>query len=122
MYHYSIDNIIKLGPDDKNITLKAKVILNEETGTVIAQGVSNLGTNVGLGVCVSGLSASAAKVLGKSSIPPFQKLGLVVMSGALGGAIHTATTVGDPNIKTSGINNLGSLPKNTNSLFLMNPN
>lgn len=36
--------------------MKGKVVLNKDAGAEVARGLSNLGTNVGLGACVGALA------------------------------------------------------------------
>lgn len=86
-------SIINIKPEDNtDITLKGKVVISKEAGEEIAKGFSNLGSNIGLGATVGATSASVAKVIAKSSIPPVQKTGLIIASAALGGAIHAGVT------------------------------
>jgi hypothetical protein len=88
------DSIFHVKPEDiknSDITLKGSVVLDKEAGTEIAKGISSLGTNIGLGACVGAMAGGVAKGVAKSSLPPFQKAGLIVASGVVGAVLHTGS-------------------------------
>lgn len=89
------DIIFNLNPDEikkvyenTDIVLKGKVVLDKESGAEVAKGLSNLGSNVGLGACIGALAGGVTKAVAKSGIPPIQKAGLIVASGVIGAALH----------------------------------
>jgi hypothetical protein len=71
-----------------DITLESKIILDKEAGAEIAKGVSNLGNNIGLAGCVGAMAGGVSSTIAKSSLPPVQKVGLVLMGGIVGAALH----------------------------------
>ena len=76
----------------EKVTLQGKVVLDKDAGTQVAKGVSNLGSNLGLAGCVGALTASVAKVITKSPLPPVQKAGFVVVGGIIGAGLHTGAS------------------------------
>jgi hypothetical protein len=86
-----ICNVISSDSTDiksSDITLKGKIVLDKGAGTEIAKGITSLGSNVGLAGCVGALAGSVAKGVAKSSLPPFQKVGLIMGGGIAGAALH----------------------------------
>jgi len=93
------DVVLKVNSDDikdvienKDITLKGKIVLDREAGAEVARGISTLGSNVGLGACVGAMAGGVAKAVSKSSLPPMQKAGLVIGAGIAGAVIHAGST------------------------------
>jgi hypothetical protein len=98
--------------------------LDKQAGAEVGKGLSNIGANIGLGGCVGALAGGVTKAIAKSSIPPFQKAGLVIASGAIGAVIHTgasainAQTHATKSInKLSGSTNQSVLPKDVNNFI-----
>ena len=97
----------------------------------IGKGISSVGSNVGLAGTIGAVSAGVAKVLGKSSLPPVQKVGVVVAGYLIGAGIHvgasainksTGFTTPTSDVKTSNISDsaLKLLPDYTNNSDLIN--
>ena len=108
----------------KDITLKGKVVLDKNAGAEVARGLSNLGANVGLGACVGALAGGVAKSVAKSSLPPFQKAGLVVASGIASAVLHTGasainaqTHAASSISKSSSSTGQNTLPKDVNQFM-----
>ena len=122
------DIICHVNPDDKNInennkvTLQGKVVIDKYAGAEVAKVLSNVGSNVGLGACVGALAGGVAKTVSKSSIPPFQKAGLVVASGITGAVLHTgASAINAQTHAASSINKYSEdIGKNASSKDLNN--
>jgi hypothetical protein len=77
----------------------------------IGQGLNTVGSNLGLGASIVGVSTAVSKGIAKSSMPPLQKTGAIVAAGVATGVSHAAITH---------INNYNNLPytsdhNNTNS-------
>jgi len=115
-----IKNVI----EKNNIALKGKIVLDKDAGVEIAKGLSSLGANVGSGACVGALAGGVAKAIAKSSIPPFQKAGLVIASGIAGAALYTgASAINAQTHAVSSINKSTSyisqsvLPKDVNKFI-----
>lgn len=97
IYYESISNVNNLifvdNPNkNPNISIGAKVEVSKEAGHEISKGISNIGYNIGLAGTISAVTAATAKVVGKSSLPPVQKAGIVIAGAAAGGAIHVASS------------------------------
>jgi hypothetical protein len=133
LYGYTFLESITLyvnGDDLKNlerktdITLQGKVVLDKDAGVEVARGIAGLGSNIGLAGCVGTLAAGTASVIAKSSLPPVQKVGLVLFSGVAGAVIQTGAnainaqrfTAGSTD-KISSTNNNISLPKDINKFI-----
>lgn len=106
----------------KKKILKGKVVLDKDAGAEVARGLSNLGSNIGLGACVGALAGGVAKCVAKSSLPPFQKAGLVVVSGIAGAVLHTGASAINAQThaassKSSGSTGQTVLPKDVNQFI-----
>lgn len=102
---------------DNNINIHGHVTVDKEAGKAIANGISNIGSNIGLGATVAGVSSAVAKGVSKSSLPPVQKAGIIVAGGIIGGTIHTiASAVNYNKIRNNNYTDTG------NSIINSNPN
>src|SRR5215471_11452257 len=122
-YNFINEIIFKVNPEDikdvvenKDITLKGKIVLDKEAGTEVARGLSTLGSNVGLGACVGGMAAGVAKAVAKSPLPPVQKAGLVIAAGLAGAVIHTGANA--INAQTHAEHSIDKSPTSTNQNIL----
>jgi hypothetical protein len=70
------------------VSLSANVDVSKEAAIELSKGISNLGSQLGLGGTVAGVSAAVAKGLSKSSLPPVQKVGLIMGAAMAGAGIH----------------------------------
>jgi hypothetical protein len=129
---YPFNNIVcQVNSDDikdvienKDITIKGKVVLDKEAGTEVAKGLSNLGSNIGLGACVGAMAGGVAKAVVKSPLPPMQKAGLVIGAGLIGAVIHTGASAINAQThaqthadKSSTATNQTALPKDVNQFI-----
>ena len=117
------DVIFKVNSDDikdvienKDITLKSKIVLDKEVGVEVAKGISNLGSNIGLSACVGGMAAGVAKAVAKSPLPPMQKAGLVIGAGIVGAVLHTGASA--INAQTHVKHSIDKSPASTNQNVL----
>ena len=122
-YNLLSDVILKVNSDDikdvvenKDITLKGKIVLDKEAGTEVARGLSTLGSNVGLAACVGGIAAGVSKAVAKSPLPPVQKAGLVIAAGLAGAVIHTGASA--INAQTHAEHSINKSPTSTNQDIL----
>lgn len=76
------------GKNNPNVSIGAKVEIGKDAATEISKGISSVGSNVGLAGIVGAVTASVAKVVAKSSMPPVQKAGIVIGSSVIGAGIH----------------------------------
>ena len=105
-------NIVYYINDKNDVNLHGHVSLDKESAKEISKGIGNLGTNIGLAGTVTGVAGAVAKGVSKSSMPPFQKAGLIAAAAGLGGVIHTGASV----INRSLNNSNSSSNSNSNSL------
>lgn len=90
---YSIIDVVDFVKDNNNnVDYHGHISLDKEAGKAIGQGLNTIGSNVGLGASVAGLGAAVAKGIAKGSLPPFQKAGVIIAGGVIGGIIHTAAS------------------------------
>jgi hypothetical protein len=85
---YEIVNLVSYINDNNDVHLHGHVSVDKETGMAIGQGISNMGSNIGLGASVAGVSAAMAKGISKSVMPPLQKAAVIGVGAVLGGGIH----------------------------------
>ena len=87
----SLSDIIFCMADDnkKDINLHGHVSVTAEAGKAIGQGLQTIGSQLGLGATIAGVSAAVGKAIAKSGMPPLQKAGVVVGAGLLGGLFHS---------------------------------
>jgi len=129
-YNLFNDVILKVNSDDikdvienKDITLKGKIVLDKEAGAEVAKGLSTLGSNVGLGACVGGIAAGVSKAVAKSPLPPIQKAGLIIGAGIAGAVIHAganainAQTHAERSNKSPNSTNQNILPKDSHEFI-----
>nr|YP_010164174.1 hypothetical protein K8J96_mgp04 [Metarhizium album]QRK27496.1 hypothetical protein [Metarhizium album] len=102
---FVVDNAI-LHIDDKNVNNTISIGGSIE---VTKDAAESLGRNIGTAGTIAGVSGAVAKVIGKSSMPPIQKAGVVLASASIAGAIHVATTTYNKIIN----NNISNLNANS---------
>jgi len=87
----SIDiiNYIKDNSNDINLHGHGHVTFDKETVKAIGQGMSTIGSQLGLSATMVGVSTTVGKAVVKSGMPPLQKAGLIVGASALGGLFHS---------------------------------
>ena len=128
--HTMSASFINCVKDSNDIHMQGHVSVDKETGKTLGQGVYNVDSNIGLGVSVAGISSAVATGVYKSSIPPFQKAGIIMAGGVVGGVVHIiASTVNHKNTQfnssssnfspNNGINNLVDLNANSSSLEIL---
>ncbi len=70
---------------NKDFNLHGHVTVDKEAGKAIGQGLNAIGSQLGLGATIAGVSSAVAKGLAKSSLPPMQKAGVIIGAGVIGG-------------------------------------
>lgn len=87
LYVYDTQNIILFLDGDKNtnntINVGGTVEVHKDAAEVLAR-------NIGFAGTTAGIAGGVGKAISKSSLPPIQKAGIVVASGALGASIYLA--------------------------------
>jgi len=90
--------ILHINEKDKLTVVEGTINVNKPTITgtatnAMAKALNDMGYNIGLAVTVTVTAVTgvgvAAKVLSKSAISPFQKVGVLIGSAVAGGAIHS---------------------------------
>nr|YP_010164156.1 hypothetical protein K8J96_mgp22 [Metarhizium album]QRK27504.1 hypothetical protein [Metarhizium album] len=96
----SIDIIYNIKETSNNIHLHGhgQITLDKETGKAINQGLSTVGTQIGLGASIVGVSTAVGKAISKSSLPPLQKTGFIVGSGLIAGLGHSVISSHNRNL------------------------
>lgn len=89
---YVSDDKCDISNDPKNVSLNANIEIGKEAGKEISRGITSLGSQVGLGATVAGVSAAVSKGIASSSLPPLQKAAVIVGSAMAGGAIHVGAS------------------------------
>jgi hypothetical protein len=79
-----------------------------------AKAMASIGCNLGLAGTIAAVAGGVTKVIYKSSIPPLQKVGIVVGSAVAGGAIQSGFSAINRGIYNHGSYNI---PKGGNSLI-----
>lgn len=75
--------------NDNDIHLHGHVSLDKGAGQAIGQGISTVGTQIGLGASIVGVSGAVGKAVTKSGMPPLQKAGFILGSGLVAGIGHS---------------------------------
>ena len=102
--------------NDKDINLHGYVTLDKEAAKHIGQGLNTIGSNIGLGAAMVGISTAVGKTITKSSMPPLQKAGFIVGSGLAEGLGHSMiSTLNRNQILSENINTSASAACNTTS-------
>lgn len=74
---------------ENDINLHGHVSLDKESAKILGQSINTVGSNIGLGATVAGISTAVGKTIAKSSVPPVQKAAIVIGGGLIGGLIHS---------------------------------
>lgn len=102
------------GIDD--INLHGHVTLDKQAGKAVGQGLNTIGSQIGLGASIVGVSTAVGKAVGKSSFTPVQKAGVIVGSGLVAGLGHSMLTTLNRNQVLSSTYNNTSTTDNTASV------
>lgn len=86
---YNVLDIICFANDNDNITLKGQVNVSKEAAKEFSKGMNTIGTQIGLGATIVGVSTAVGKTIAKSGMPPIQKAGVVIGGAFMGGLSHS---------------------------------
>jgi len=75
--------------NDKDINLHGHISIGKEGAKAIGQGISTIGSQIGLGATILGVSIAVGKAVTKASLPPLQKAGFLVGSGLAASLGHS---------------------------------
>jgi hypothetical protein len=107
--------------NDKDINLHGHISIGKEGAKAIGQGISTIGSQIGLGATIVGVSIAVGKAVTKASLPPLQKAGFLVGSGLAASLGHSMIStlnrnqVLSENINTSTASSTTSTATNINS-------
>jgi len=94
-----ISDIIIYAKDNNDINLHGHINLDKDAGKAIGQGISTVGSQIGLGATMVGVSTAVGKTVAKSGMPPLQKVGFIIGSGLVAGLGHSViSTINRRNI------------------------
>lgn len=117
--HINITDFICCIKDENGVTLHEHVNVTKEATTEISKGISTVGTQIGLGATMVGVSTAAGKAVAKSSMPPLQKAGFIVGSGLTAGLGHSIISTFNTNkVLSENINTstASKVPSNTTNI------
>jgi Cytochrome C and Quinol oxidase polypeptide I len=117
---FTFIDIIRYVKENENINLHGHVSLDKEAAKYIGQGMNTIGSSLGLGASIAGVSTAIAKSIAKSTIPPLQKAGIVIGGSLIAGLFHSKiTTINRNKIMNEHIQN-NVLSTNNNSSIVNN--
>ena len=90
-------DILCYAKDRNSVDLHGHVSLNKEAAAEISKGIGTIGSNLGLGASMAGVSSAIAKGIAKSSIPPLQKAGIIIGGALTAGFCHSIITTSNRN-------------------------
>jgi hypothetical protein len=100
--------------DNKDINLHGHVSISSEAAKELSKGLQTIGSNLGLGATIAGVSAAVSKAIAKTPLPPVQKAGIVLGSALIGGLTHSTISeinmnrIIRGNIKNNNLTNFNS--------------
>jgi hypothetical protein len=105
---YNLQDFVCFAKDNP-IDLYGHVSMDKDAGKYVGQGLSTIGSNIGLGASMAGIASAVSKGIAKSSMPPIQKAGIIMAGAISGGFAHSIiTTVNRKNISNIHDNNIHS--------------
>ena len=90
---YAIIDIVDCIKDDNDINIHGHISLDKEAAKQISNGLNTIGSQLGLGATITGVSLAVAKGITKSSMPPLQKAGVILSTGLIAGLGHSRISV-----------------------------
>ena len=86
---FDVINSIKDSNDNVDLHAHGHIAVDKETGKAIGQGLNTIGSQIGLGATMAGVSGAVAKGIAKSGMPPLQKAGVIFVASAANGLVHS---------------------------------
>lgn len=96
---------------DKNTSNSVNVGVNVDVPKDSAEALAR---QIGIGGTIGGVALASSKAIAKSTVPPLQKVGLVVAGAAAGGAIFVGTNALNRVVNTGSESNSGNSTSYTN--------
>ncbi len=72
-----------------SVNLRGHINVDKDAAKAIKQGMSTIGSQLGLGASIAGIGTAVAKGIIKSSMPPLQKASVIVASSLITGLGHS---------------------------------
>lgn len=88
---FDFQNII-FWAKDRPVDLHGHISISEEAGKHVGQGLSTIGSSLGLGATIVGVGSAVYKGIVKSSLPPLQKASIIVAGAVSAGFTHSIIT------------------------------
>lgn len=79
-----MDNLTK----DSKLSVSGNLEIGKDAAVEINKGISSLGNNIGLAATVGAVATCVTKVISKTSLPPIQKIGIVLVVSIIDCGIH----------------------------------
>lgn len=87
-----MDIICMVKEGNSDVDLHGHISVDKEAGKALGQGLNTIGSQIGLGATVAGVSGAVGKAIIKSPVPPIQKAAIIVGAGVAGGVIHVGAS------------------------------
>lgn len=114
----SADIICYVKDINNDVNLHGHVTLDKEAGKAIGQGLSTIGSQIGLGATMVGVGTAVGKAIAKSSLPPVQKAGVVVGGALIGGFGHSVISAVNRNaVSMENASNTNTLAETTTNVI-----
>ena len=111
-----IDSIYHIN-DNNDVSVHGHVTIDKEAAKELGQGLNVIGSQIGLGATITGVSLAVAKGISKASIPPMQKAGIILGTGLIAGLGHSRISVINRNsILKESIENNTHVSNNINNI------
>jgi hypothetical protein len=113
----NITSLIYQVNDNNDVSIHGHVNFDKEAGRAIGQGLNVIGSQIGLGTTITGISLAVAKGISKASMPPLQKAGIILSTGLIAGLGHSRISVINRNsILRENIENNTHINNNINNI------
>jgi len=109
----NIDIILYINDED-TINLHGQVNVTKDAATQLSKGMVHVGSQLGTGATIVGMASAVSTAIGKTSLPPIQKVAIIIGSGMAGGLIHLG--ISGINRKTALANLENTVINNSNNI------
>ena len=90
--NFKLVNPVIYVTNNGNLELHGHVSMDKEAAKVIGSNINSIGSQVGLGATITGVSMAISKAIAKSGIPPLQKAAIIGAGATFGGVVHSTFT------------------------------
>ena len=113
--YLAIDAISYINDNNKDIHLHGHVSIDEKSAKIFGSSLNGIGSNIGLGASITGIAMASSKVIAKASMPPLQKVGMVIAAGGLGALTHVVASAANHTKNINKFNNNITTNNNINN-------